>query len=357
MTEIFVLCSGQEDNIGDVVLRRALLTALRPYGTLHIYLSSASQNFTEALELSPHDVVYRTMKSWRSSAYGSARRSTIWFVDKPGELQMSARAVLAQLRHVPLTIAARLRGGRVLRLGIGQRHPRLAQKWALRAAFMFSDRIAWRDTASHQHFGIGQIMPDWGFRESSDATSADARERRRMVLSYRSDRPHLSAATISAIAQFAQEAGLELVVVTQVLRDEAAGAQLAEQLGAEFIGWPDSRSHAEQESLLREVYREASIVVSDRLHVLIVAATQGAIPFSIVSYSESKVARHFGAIGYPDMTLNTAGMEAHQIVASLIEQTTRQTEISNAVEKAVTSIDEIVDGLEPRTRPRSEKAS
>lgn len=355
MTEIFVLCSGQEDNIGDVVLRRALLTALRPHGRLHIYLSSASANFTEALELAPDDVIYRTMKSWRSSAYRSARQSTIWFVDKPGELQMSTRAVIAQLRHVPLTIAARLGRGRVLRLGIGQRHPRFAPKWVLRAAFAFSDRVAWRDTASHQYFKIGQVMPDWGFRESSDHANRGASDRHRVVLSYRSDRPRLSEATTSAISQFTEQAGLNLVVVTQVLRDEEAGSQLADELGAEFIGWPDSRSHAEQEALLREVYREAAIVVSDRLHVLIVAATEGAIPFSIVNYSESKVARHFAAIGYPNVTLNTAGMEAPQIVALLIEQTKRSAEISRAVETAVKAVDEIANGLEPR--PRSESAS
>jgi hypothetical protein len=52
---------------------------------------------------------------------------------------------------------------------------------------------------------------------------------------------------------------------------------------------------------LREVYRQCLIVVGDRLHGLIIGATEGAVPLGWVESSGGKIGRHFLAVGlyYP----------------------------------------------------------
>lgn len=300
VTNVFILCSGQEDNIGDVVLRRELLSRLNGIGRLHVFLGAASTEFIAGLELRPGDVVYSDKKSWRRELWRSIRRGDAWLVDKPGELLLDRRHLLAQVRLAVAALATRARGGTVLRVGLGQR---TRSGWLVRLfrpLLRNSTILAWRDTESQRTFRIGEVMPDWGFGEAGAAASPG---RRRLVLSYRSDRPELSDGTIAAIARVAAQHDLEPIVVTQVGRDAPRSHALADRLGCAVLDWPSGRTHVEQEKLLREVYTSTALVLSDRLHVLIVALTEGAVPLGLTEHQEAKIGRHFEAIGLADVSV------------------------------------------------------
>ena len=77
--------------------------------------------------------------------------------------------------------------------------------------------------------------------------------------------------------------------VSQVARDDAQHAFHAREHGVEAFLW-GSRSHADQLSLVRTVYRRCVATVSNRLHVLILGAIAGAAPI-VVSDSPNDKAR------------------------------------------------------------------
>jgi hypothetical protein len=68
-------------------------------------------------------------------------------------------------------------------------------------------------------------------------------------------------------------------------------------LGGTVLDWPDGLSHAEQEKRLRDEYSRCALVVGDRLHGLVIAATEGAAPLGWVESSSGKIRRHFEAVG------------------------------------------------------------
>lgn len=337
MTTIFVLGSGQEDNIGDVVLRRTMFDELRKRGTLHVFLGPASDEFVTALALSSTDIVYRDKAAWRSALWRSIRRGRgTWFVDKPGELILGRRYLMAQLRTLPAAIAIRLQSGRVLRLGLGQRSPVPRLTPIYRALFRVSNLVAWRDADTYATFRLGEVMPDWGFAEEG---STETGGRDLLVLSYRSDKPSLAPAVLDAVREAARSRGLGIAVVTQVGRDSARSVELAEKLDAQLVDWPAGRSHHDQEALLRDVYRRSAIVLSDRLHVLIVAMTEGAVPLALSMGPNYKIGRHFDAIGYTEVSVpvgdDTDAASVADAISSALERGPETTRLRAAAVRRI----------------------
>jgi hypothetical protein len=309
---------------------------LRRSGALHIFLADASPDFIEALSLGASDIVYRDMREWKKAALASALRGSTWFVDKPGEVLLTEDIYKGQRSLLPIIVAVRARGGKVLRLGIGQRKANAALTPKFRRLYSLANAVAWRDPESARAFGIGQVMPDWGFEPVSGATASAPRSA--LVLSYRGDRPILSESTRAAIATFAAERSLEIVVVTQVARDEERTSELAALLGASTLAWEPGVTHADQEARLRELFGRAAVVASDRLHVLIVGATEGAVPINLVDQPDVKVARHFDAIGYSDLSIVATDVPSDAVVGLLAEQAARADEIRDAVTAARATI-------------------
>lgn len=338
MRRIYVRGTGQEDNIGDVILRRAFFDELSRAGQLHILLGEASADFIDSLRLRASDVVYRDADTWRRSAYRSVLRGRTWWVDKPGELLLQEDIYKGQRRLLPLILAIRVRGGRALRLGVGQRKPNSAVIGRFRRLYRLSSMVAWRDVASREHFGFGEVMPDWGFLPGSPD---DANRRHRLVVSYRGDRQPLSEETAAAIRAFAERNGLTVTVITQVARDSERSKQLHRDLGGDLLDWEVVADHAAQEDRLREIYLETAVALSDRLHVLIVAATEGAVPVNLVAEPDAKVGRHFDAIGYTAMTVASGGMATEQLIDALERQAARSAEITERVDAARRRIREI----------------
>jgi hypothetical protein len=350
LTNIFVLCSGQEDNIGDVVLRRIMLAELRMLGRLHVVLGDASPPFIEGLELGPDDRVYAEKKAWRRDLWKSIRSCHTWLVDKPGELLLDRRHLAAQTRLAVAALAVRFRGGTVLRLGLGQRSPNTTMTRLFRPVLATANIIAWRDPQSRSSFGIGEVMPDWGFGEAAMSSSAP---RRRLALSYRSDRPELSDRALAGILSAARHLDLEPVVVTQVGRDDERSRALASRLGCELIDWPDGRTHKEQEHILRQIYAQCALVLSDRLHVLIVAMTEGAIPLGLTGHAESKIGRHFDAIGLDAVSVRIASDDQDDFERIILAGAARANEVADALAGAHRDISKVV----ARVRARSHAVS
>ena len=66
---------------------------------------------------------------------------------------------------------------------------------------------------------------------------------------------------------------------------------------------------------MRETYSETRLVIGDRLHGLIVAATEGAVPLGWVESSTGKIRRHFNAAKMPFSVGEFEGAAASELPA------------------------------------------
>lgn len=347
--EVFVLATGQDDNIGDVVLRREYLDRLRGIGRLHLFVGSSSADFLDGLRIHESDELYVSLRQWHSAAWSALARGGVWFVDKPGELQLDSRTVNRQLKLLPLVLAIRLRRGQVLRLGMAVRAVDTKYLKRLRPLFRLSTRVCWRDTTTGSAFGFGDVGPDWAFAWDGSGPDALNAQRADIAISYRGDREPPADALLDSLAALAADGMRRIVVVTQVRRDEPRSVDLAARLGAELIPWPPERTLADHEEVLRDVYRASALVVSDRLHVLIVGMTEGAVPLCVTDGGESKVERHFSAVGFDKSTMRLDGNAAP--VAMLEEQLERRAEVLDALRTAHRRLDDVTGQLARAASP------
>lgn len=313
MTAIFVPAVGQYDNIGDIILRRPLLDMLRPHGRLHIYLGPAPAGYVRGLQLESGDVTYVSFGRWYRALLRSAGRGRTHYAFKPGEIQLTVKGMKEHIGMLPALLLLRLRGGRIVRVGSGARALARMGRALMQPALAITHFTAWRDADTAAYLGHGGTMPDFGFtHEPSPARSPVPS----MLVSMRGDRPMPGRAWLEGIRVFADSRGLRLTVVTQVARDEARTRELAEALGAEMLGW-DGTNHDAQEARLRAAYASAAIIASDRLHVLIAGATEGATPIAPLPAAAPKIDRHFTTAGLPSISVLTEKLDPMQISDAL----------------------------------------
>ena len=313
--EIFVPARGQYDNIGDILLRRQLLDWLRDSGPLHVYVGASPHGYDDGLRLRPEDVRYRSFRSWYLAALRSSARGTGSYVFKPGEIQLTLLGMKEHLSMLPVIALARARRGAVARVGVGSRNFAPLPRALIWPSIALSSVSLWRDAATAEYLGHGEVMPDLAFGDG-DGESAPAGRRDLLAVSMRSDRPYPSKAWLEAVRSLADRRGLDIVAVTQVLRDDEKSARLAADLGGTAVRW-NGTAHHEHEERLRAVYRRAALTVSDRLHVLVAALTEGAVPAALLVDSSDKIARHFAAAGIHDISVPSAGLDAEDIVRRL----------------------------------------
>jgi polysaccharide pyruvyl transferase WcaK-like protein len=330
--QLYIHCTGQDDNIGDVILRRRMLDAIRPWGRIHAYVGKASQGFRESLTSHPEDRIYSNYQEWLSGLKHDAFRGRASFFRNPGELTSINRR--EEISVMPRIGILRLRGGKSFILGLGIRHafPFLRKAFVLPSVWG-SNLCYWRDTVSPAYFRSGKTMPDWAFGLRPSATAGTTAVRDAIAVSLRDEHPYPKPDWIESIRRFAKEASLKLVVVTQVRRDQPIGERLSRELGAELFGWA-GESHQEQEAKVRLVYGRCQLVVSDRLHALILGLVEGASPLCLIGQAEEKIGRHFAAIGLQGVSLNASGLSYAQMRTALESAVARREEAVLALEKA-----------------------
>jgi len=110
----------------------------------------------------------------------------------------------------------------------------------------------------------------------------------------------------------------------QVREDESRARELASVLGGTFEPWGD-QDPVVQEARLRERYATARLVISDRMHVLLLAAVDGAALAELVPSPTDKISHAFATVGIHEITLDAEGVESATMQNFLAAQLDRVT--------------------------------
>lgn len=304
--DVFVTALGQRDNAGDTALRRAYITALREAGRLHVFVGDRPATFTDNLGLRPDDVLYRDSASWRRGVTQHLRRGRTLYAYSAGEIEVDRRHGSNYLRTwLPLRLG-RVRGNRTVHTGVGVREDDSARR-LMSLVLRRSDVVTWRDAWSAELMGIGGVQPDWAFREgsvgadplASEAGSPPPPERDVVAVALRWDRPLPPTELLDQLRLGVEARGQRIVCVAQTERDGARATELAALLDGEAVTWTGA-DHAVNEAAVRAVYRRSVVAVSDRLHGLVFAMTEGAAPVVLGDDAAGKAVRTLSVV-HPDL--------------------------------------------------------
>lgn len=318
MTRVFLSTWGQSDNIGDSILRRGQLRTFQNIdgAQLHVHVGRKdfdpnAEDYVSAIGLDGTEKQYDTAAGWLFRALSSPAADRTILVMPTGEILMPERFrrywgwwTLAG------ALGAKSRGGAMVQVGAGVRMSTVGKNAAgdtrivrdqvdvpplERLARRKMPVVAWRDANTRDSFQVGDVAPDWAFGEGpdpADGLGPPPSARKVLAVTMRSDRDVLTEDKIALIREIAHMYGLRIQVYSQVRRDRAVMEKLAEILhpGTPAILMRDE-SHDEWEAVMRTMYRDSAIVVSDRLHALIIAATEGAIPVALSNWTTEKAVR------------------------------------------------------------------
>lgn len=332
-TRTFVSLTGPAGNIGDALIRRATLAwALGTSDELVVYTGDSPDVWLRQLGVPDDATVLRSKRSvarWLWMLATAPARPVLVF--EAGEVPLHKGNGLREFVFLAETVIVRLKGGVVVRPPRGIRSPSNPSTWLHARAARLSQVALWRDAASAALVGGGVVAPDIGFAAAKGHPAAEARDE--LIVSLRGSRPMPGDEWIEAVRLTAEAAGLRVRTVVQVREDEPRARELADALGGDFEAWGDTDSVAHEENL-RARYSRARLVISDRMHVLVLAAIDGAAPAELVPAPTRKITDAFAAVGIRDITLDAANARSSDIQEFLTTQLGRSGHIGERVDAA-----------------------
>lgn len=288
--------TGQNDNIGDSLLRRGLIDSLREEQTaLSLYIGENDSDYLSGLGLREEDRLFSSRKAWFSSLFreSSRRGSNVSVLYNPGETGALSGGRKRWRLEKTLFKYPKSRGVFFAQAGTGIVDAANTNLSGLAQSFNHFDLLYWRDALSRDKIGVGLVAPDWAFNLGS-AERPTSYVRDRITLSFRNDRPIPDKAWAEQIRTISKDLELPLQLVVQVRRDHDRSHEVARLLGgAEVLEWPSDLNHREQELRVRDAYQRSLYTISDRTHGLIMAMTEGSMPVvsSTSTVSSTKAVR------------------------------------------------------------------
>ncbi|MBV0894076.1 hypothetical protein [Microbacterium sp. NC79] len=317
-TRTFVSLTGPAGNIGDALIRRGTLEwAQGTSDELIAYVGEAPDVWLKQLGVPDGTRVLRGKKSvakWLWLLATSRHRPVL--VLEAGEVPLHKGNGLREIVFLAETIIVRLKRGVVVRPPRGIRGATQPSLWFHSLAARASQIALWRDAASARLAGATTVVPDIGFADVRGGQPWG--ERHELLVSLRGARPMPNAAWIDAVKTSAQEQGLAIRTVVQVREDEERSRELADALGGTFEPW--EADAVTQEATLCERYDGAKLVISDRMHVLVLAALGGAVPVELVPEPTAKITEAFAAVGLQGISADATTADMPAFLAAQIER-------------------------------------
>lgn len=277
---LYYSVAAQDDNLGDLVIRRIVLDWLlsaAPHRIV-VFTGTMSADYLNALPANSRVRYVRGASAFELQLLRSclARRAHLIFAPGPEAVADRPALVLKLFANLANVFMVHTGGGAVLAIGRALRgNGRLAAR-LLRAVVGLSKLYVVRDWQSGETIGVSlRAAPDVGLALAVPSTVST---RSRVAISLRGDHP-VAASWFERLIGDVRGLGLEPVLVTQVRRDDAQHIALGKQHDVEVVAW-GALSHAAQLERVLTAYATARAVVTDRLHAAIFGFVAGAAPIA-----------------------------------------------------------------------------
>lgn len=302
-------CKG---NVGDLLINKYQIEEYAKYGDVYVDCIGMPDEFRRVIldGKNPHviDFVATYGMSYRGKNMFKVlkllkQEGFTHFTKSPGPyavLSLPLKQLMVRLLGAKGYITAKEYGMKVFALGIDidyDRVPQWLKRWNIRY-FNHYDILGLRSIPNRDKMlsdvSVVQYCPDMAFL-CPDLKSPEAIIRKRIALSFRKvEEEKLLMTHLHHIAKHFSDLGYAIDIVYQVEEDSDYCHLIAKEL-AEYK--PLLRKEIISFDELKE-YENYDFVFSNRLHVLLMSAMHGAIPFALISHcrKEQKIANIWNSV-------------------------------------------------------------
>jgi polysaccharide pyruvyl transferase WcaK-like protein len=350
--QVYYAALTQFENVGDALINRELLRALSRRANVYCYVGQCPRDYVAQLE-QPGSVevdrsLNRMLVDLAIAGLNSLGRSPLQrpvLLATPGDVNGSISLNNA-LKGVTYAMLRAL-GVRIWRLGVSFTHLSRPRAAAEEFALRFMERIAVRDSSSADFVRSSGVephsLPDLSFLLPF-ADVVKAPERRQVAISFRDQDLSETEATklmtkVLSLCSFVGDQGFTPVLTVQVARD----LQFAKQVQAAASGHlPIRVLKTIQEAEV--FYDECILALSNRLHVLLLAASRACLPLAALREGHNqKIRVLFDDVGFGDRMVDW-NVSWEQAVESTLQNRSNILErVSNAFELKAREINSYLD--------------
>lgn len=311
----FLVVNTQFDNAGDALILRELIRLTLSRAETHVYLGRTPPYFVDMLKLDNTRVCVHRRQGYVAACLNMLwlrlRGATCFYFLTPGGLngeKTKKQFASEGVRMVMMWMLAFL-GIRICQLAfslerIGRRHAMLL-RW--RSRFLY--RCAPRDKISAEYgkrlgIRITDVIPDLAFAVSEVEPGTRLQERKKVGVSFRVDKDSTLGEQFERVVLSVAEAldgGEELICIAQVGRDAGFMKKICETASSVRPGQVSFERCDKSIDRALEIYGECRAVLSNRLHVLLLALKAGSTPVAVIDRElDTKVTSIFEGVGLGD---------------------------------------------------------
>lgn len=289
----FYSAKTQFSNAGDALINRELVDLLRKRGRVVAISGGAPSAFIAEVGLREQELVPGKEASLILKALAAGVRGRrAYLVQTPGDMGSGGGVGPALLRAAVTPVLA-LFGVKIIHVGasLSETSPFKLSLLAWRSRFM--QGFGLRDprslkTATSSNFKNIHYFPDLAFGLEARPQVSKQTPGVRLALSFRGDQLGQGErdALLSVLNQSLEKlpAIASVKVVVQVDRDLEFARRIVETLAR----WNPELEHTLSIEGLRTAYAETDIILTNRLHALLLAALSGAAPVAVVDPERNK---------------------------------------------------------------------
>jgi polysaccharide pyruvyl transferase WcaK-like protein len=311
---IFYVANTQADNLGDLVINVLLLKELSKLGKLNVNVKNCSDNYCKMLssvnfKKTDKPYIYYVF----DMLFLSLKGNKVDFYLKPGHFYGDDGGIIKKSITLICYMLMKLSGIKISRLGssLGP-YNTAARKIESLQSYFFKTYTARENISIEYAKKIGikntKYCPDMAFLLGRDK-KCESNERPLVVFSFRektlADDDNvldLKSTLMQIISYFKNK---KFVAVSQVTSDYSYNQSLLELSGSNRHIVFDNSDDGRQ---VFDTYSDTCYVLSNRLHVLLFAASKGAIPVPVIEQDKHiKITGIFNAAILPDLIYDLNG--------------------------------------------------
>lgn len=322
----FYSAKTQFSNAGDALINRELIGLLRERGRIVAISGGAPSAFIAEVGLRESELVPgKEARLILEAVTAGIRGRRAYLVQTPGDMGSGGGIGPALLRAAVTPMLA-LFGVRIIHVGasLSETSPFKLSLLAWRSRFM--QGFGLRDprslkTAKSSGFKNIHYFPDLAFGLEIRPQVSKGTSGARLALSFRGDQLAESdrEALLSVLSQSLEKlpAIASVKVVVQVDKD----LEFARRIMGALARWKPELEHTLSIEALRSAYAETDIILTNRLHALLLAALSGAAPVAVVdSERNKKVVGLLEGLGLADLVCGLSDSDFLALFASRQEE-------------------------------------